>query len=171
MRFALLMKKWSCDCMQGMKGTGGVHCEGSFSSLAVTGWRVKDSAPKSGTKLSIIFLLSFWPPRIFIYNDGSYRSHLRTLQHCPAKCFWHANVFVWFDVGGLHLFAWLCRFGWSAVDITRSLFVISVNDGLASGSNAQHSSISFLHPASQFSGIRGLRVLLTIPPSFKVHNG
>jgi hypothetical protein len=80
--------------MQGMKGTGGVHCEGSFSSSAVTGWRVKDSAPKSGTKLSIIFLLSFWPPRIFIYNDGSYRSHLRTLQHCPAKCFWHANVFV-----------------------------------------------------------------------------
>jgi len=50
--------------MQGMKGTGGVHCEGSFSSSAVTGWRVKDSAPKSGTKLSIIFLLSFWPPRI-----------------------------------------------------------------------------------------------------------
>jgi hypothetical protein len=49
----------------------------------------------------------------------------------------------------------------------RSLFVISVNDGLASGSEAQHSSINFLHPVSQCSGTGGLSVLLTIPPSFR----
>lgn len=53
--------------------------------------------------------------------------------------------------------------------MTRSLFVISVNDGLAEGSKDQHSSINFFHSESQRSGIGGLRVLLTIPPSHKVH--
>lgn len=47
----------------------------------------------------------------------------------------------------------------------RSLFVISVNDGLAAGSGDQQSSISFFHSASQRFGIGGLRVLLTIPPA------
>lgn len=56
-------------------------------------------------------------------------------------------------------------FGWSACDMTRSLFVISVNDGLASGSGDQHSSISFPHSGSQRCGTGGLSVLFTIPPS------
>lgn len=56
-------------------------------------------------------------------------------------------------------------FGWIAFDITRNLFVISVNEGLASGSCDQHSSINFLHSGSHRSGIGGLSVFVTIPPS------
>lgn len=47
----------------------------------------------------------------------------------------------------------------------RNLLVISVNDGRRSGSGDQHSSISFLHSGSQRSGIVGLSVFFTIPPS------
>ena len=57
---------------------------------------------------------------------------------------------------------------WSATDMLRSLFVISVNDGLAAGSGDQQSSISFFHSVSQRFGIGGLRVLLTIPPAHQI---
>ena len=55
-------------------------------------------------------------------------------------------------------------FFWSAVDMSRSLSVISVNEGRAAGSADQHSSISDFHPESQCFGIAGLNVLFTIPP-------
>lgn len=66
-----------------------------------------------------------------------------------------------------HLLATLGRFFWSAVDISRSLCVISVNDGRSAGSGDQHSSINFFHSESQRFGIGGLSVLFTIPPSIK----
>lgn len=65
--------------------------------------------------------------------------------------------------------AGLYRFFCNAVDISRSLFVISVNDGLAAGSGDQHTSINFFHSESQRFGIGGLSVLFTIPPSYKFH--
>lgn len=48
--------------------------------------------------------------------------------------------------------------------MSRSLFVISVNDGRAAGSADQQSSISFFHSESQRFGMGGLSVLFTIPP-------
>ena len=71
---------------------------------------------------------------------------------------------------GLVCLAWLLGpLGWSNIDMDRSLFVISVNDGLDSGSGDQHSSISFLHSGSQRSGIGGRRVFFTIPPEITIH--
>lgn len=58
-----------------------------------------------------------------------------------------------------------CRFFGRAIDISRSLFVTSVNDGRDAGSADQHSSINFFHSESQRFGIGGLSVLFTIPPS------
>jgi hypothetical protein len=49
--------------------------------------------------------------------------------------------------------------------MTRKRLVISVNDGRAKGSGAQHCSISNLHSESQKLGTGGLRVLLTMPPA------
>lgn len=69
-----------------------------------------------------------------------------------------------------HLLILLRRFGWSADDMVRSRFVISVNDGLRAGSNDQHSSINLFHSVSQRSGIGGLSVLPTIPPSQEIHS-
>lgn len=51
-------------------------------------------------------------------------------------------------------------------DIDLNLFVISVNEGRAGGSDDQHCSISFFHSGSQWSGRGGLSVFLTIPPAF-----
>lgn len=74
---------------------------------------------------------------------------------------------------GMLSFGWSLRgsllcapFDWRATDIERSLFVISVNEGRASGSRDQHCSISFLHSGSQCLGMGGLRVFFTIPPIF-----
>lgn len=53
--------------------------------------------------------------------------------------------------------------------MARSLFVISVNDGLASGSGDQHSSMSFPQSGSQRCGTGGLSVLFTIPPSSTIY--
>lgn len=64
-----------------------------------------------------------------------------------------------------HLFIEFWPLVWSAADITRNLFVISVNDGRAAGSGDQHCSISFRHSGSQQSGTGGRRVLFIIPPS------
>lgn len=65
---------------------------------------------------------------------------------------------------GLVCLAWLIGpLGWSNIDMDRRLWVISVNDGLDSGSGDQHSSISFLQSLSQRSGIGGRRVFFTIP--------
>ena len=55
--------------------------------------------------------------------------------------------------------------------MSRSLSVISVNEGRAAGSADQHSSISDFHPESQCFGIAGLNVLFTIPPSRKLRKG
>ena len=49
--------------------------------------------------------------------------------------------------------------------MSRKRLVISVNDGRAKGSGAQHCSISNLHSESQKLGTGGLRVLLTMPPA------
>lgn len=58
------------------------------------------------------------------------------------------------------------RFGVAVVlDMSLNRSVISVNEGLWEGSWVQQSSISFLHSASQRSGMGGLRVLFTIPPA------
>ena len=57
-----------------------------------------------------------------------------------------------------------CGFVWMAVDINRRRLAISVKDGLAAGSGAQHCSISLLHSGSQELGTGGLSVLLTMPP-------
>ncbi|KAJ4846800.1 hypothetical protein Tsubulata_037757 [Turnera subulata] len=70
----------------------------------------------------------------------------------------HENFFATFTLSihedaGPHLTARLCLFGWTAMDKARSLFLISVKDGLDSGSKDQHSSINFLHSGSQFAGI------------------
>lgn len=56
-------------------------------------------------------------------------------------------------------------FAWSTADIDLNLFLISVNDGRASGSADQHCSISFLHSGSHCSGIGGRRVFFKIPPT------
>ena len=68
---------------------------------------------------------------------------------------------------GFIYLGWLFSpFAWSAKDIDRNLFVISVNDGLVSGSGDQHCSINFLQLGSQHSGIAGRRVFFTIPPAY-----
>lgn len=59
----------------------------------------------------------------------------------------------------------LLPFAWSTSHIDLNLFLISVNDGRASGSADQHCSISFLHSGSHRSGIGGRRVFFKIPPT------
>jgi len=49
--------------------------------------------------------------------------------------------------------------------MARKRLAISVNDGRAMGSGAQHCSISNLHSGSQKLGTGGLKVLLTMPPA------
>lgn len=46
----------------------------------------------------------------------------------------------------------------------RNWFATSLNFGLSKGSVDQHLSISDFHSESQYSGIGGRNVLLTIPP-------
>lgn len=65
----------------------------------------------------------------------------------------------------IHLLTLLTLFGCIALDKSCSLFVISENGGLASGSCDQHCSIRFLHSGSHLSGTGGLNELLTIPPA------
>lgn len=100
---------------------------------------------------------------IYTQEAGSFnRKDRHYFSFFPIKLFFTQTLTVQFHV--------LTRvFGWSACDIARSLFVISVNDGLASESGDQHSSISFPHSGSQRCGTGGLSVLFTIPPSSTIH--
>lgn len=59
-----------------------------------------------------------------------------------------------------------CGFVCVAADITRRRLAISVKDGRAVGSGAQHCSIRLLHSVSQELGTGGLSVLLTMPPEY-----
>lgn len=124
-----------------------------------------------GTKnIQIWFLLSIY--RLNGLYEATSQS-LQTLWYKPFNLFFFflgVRISVTYMVILVYLFAGECRFFWIAFDIMRSLFVISVNDGLPSGWGHQHSSINFLHSGSQRFGIRGLSVLFTIPPSYKVHN-
>jgi hypothetical protein len=62
-------------------------------------------------------------------------------------------------------FVYFTGLGWSTGGMARNLSVTSVNEGRASGLADQHCSISFRQSGSQFSGIGGRSVLLTMPPS------
>lgn len=52
--------------------------------------------------------------------------------------------------------------------MARKRLAISVKDGRAVGSGAQHCSISILHSGSQKFGMCGLKVLFTMPPAYMV---
>lgn len=67
------------------------------------------------------------------------------------------------------LFSLFLLLATSSIDMDRSLLVISVNGGRASGSMSQHCSISFFHSGVHVFGIGGRSVFFTIPP-FKEGN-